>query len=195
MATITFPTDDEIKAAYVPYVQAVGEVSHAWNYLIESLGQVFAQVVAADRRIALAIWYSTDSDRSQIKMLKAAISASPTTRWLPRLPRAHEDLTWLVDKASSLAEDRNNAIHAPCSIYTSETGTEMGASFFNGNPRAKKLQGKKLLLEFAYCTHFAQRLTNFARSAETALAFEQYPWPERPALPVRGQKQPGKDQK
>src|SRR5438477_13006026 len=102
MATITFPTHEEIKAAYVPYVQAVGVVSHAWNYLIESLGQLFVQVATADRNIALAIWYSTGSDRSQISMLKAAITASPASRWLPRLPRAHEDLTWLVDKVISL---------------------------------------------------------------------------------------------
>jgi hypothetical protein len=183
---VKVPTDDEIRAIFDPYVAAVGRVSHAWNYLHERLGQLFVVVIGGDRRISLAVWYSTKSDRGQREMLEAAIRASSADRWLPRLPAARADLLWMLKETDHLAEIRNDAMHVPCSAYTSDKGTEMGAAFFNGNPRARKLLGKQIIQEFSWCEQCTENLTRFAMKAETALAFEQYPWPDRPPMPTRG---------
>jgi len=162
-------------------------VAHAWNYLHEKLGQLFVVISGADRDIALAIWYSTDSDRTQRSILKAAIAASVDRR--NELPKASEDLKWLLDRADEVAEQRNNAIHAPCSLYVGggeDSSTEMGASFIYGHPRARKLMGKTVLIEFDWCERYAETLTRFTLKLETAIAFaDQYPWPDRPSLPHR----------
>jgi hypothetical protein len=59
------PTEEQVRAAFEAYTLAVGKVAHAWNYLQEKLGQLFAVITGADRAIALAVWYSTDNDRAQ----------------------------------------------------------------------------------------------------------------------------------
>ena len=49
----------------------------------------------------------------------------------------------------------------------------MGAAFFNGNPRAKKLMGKELLVEFAWCEAYAETLSRFTEYAgEWRLRFQ-----------------------
>jgi hypothetical protein len=185
---VKWPTDEETKAAFEAYTLALGKVAHAWNYLHEKLGQLFVVISGADRNIALAIWYSTDSDRVQRGMLRAAVAATSGDRW-NALPKAHEHLKWLLDRADEVAEQRNNAIHAPCSLYIGggEAGSaEMGASFFHGHPRARKLQGKKVLIEFDWCERYAETLSVFTQKLETAIAFpERYPWPEKPLKPTR----------
>src|SRR5215472_4850499 len=143
---VRWPTDEERKAAFEAYTLAVGKVAHAWNYLHEKLGQVFWVVCGAEREIALAIWYSTHNDRTQRLMLRAAVLACKMDRW--PAPQARDDVMWLLDCADSLAEQRNNALHAPCSLYVGgaqDGGSVMGAAFFHGHPRAKKLIGKDLL--------------------------------------------------
>jgi hypothetical protein len=87
---------------------------------------------------------SVKSDRAQRDMLRAAVNATNSER-SKRLPKAPANLKWLLDRADALAEDRNNAVHAPCSLYLGGSVSEMGAAFFNGNPRAKNLMGKELL--------------------------------------------------
>jgi hypothetical protein len=62
----------------------------------------------------------------------------------------------------------------------------MGASFFHGHPRARRLKGVKILDEFDWCESYTEILSQFAMKAETGLAFaDRYPWPERPKLPTR----------
>jgi hypothetical protein len=187
---VKWPTDEERKTAFEVYTLAVGKVAHARNYLHEKLGQLFVVVSGADRGIALAIWYSTDSDRAQRWMLRAAAMACGSDRW-PN-PAAKDDTIWLLDRADSLAEQRNNAIHAPCSLFVGgekEGGSEMGASFFYGHPRARKLMGKSLLDEFDWCERYAETLSEFTEKVETGIAFAgRYPWPDRPSLPTRGRK-------
>jgi len=138
--------------------------------------------------VALAIWYSTKSDRAQRDMLRAAFTGATPRRW-KELPKALDDLKWLVDRVDEVAEERNNAIHAPCSLYirgSENGGSEMGAAFFNGNPRARNLKGKRLLAEFDWCERYAEALSRFTQELETAIAFpDRYPWPERPSRPAR----------
>jgi hypothetical protein len=185
---VRLPTDEETKAAFERYTLALGKVVHAWNYLHEKLGQLFVVLSGSDRNIALAIWYSTINDRAQRLMLRAAVMASGVNRW-PN-PSAKDDTIWLLDRADELADQRNNAIHAPCSLYiggAKDGGAEMGAAYFNGHPRARKLKNKSLLIEFDWCERYAETLSKFTLEIETGLAFaERYPWPDKPCLPVRG---------
>jgi hypothetical protein len=59
----------------------------------------------------------------------------------------------------------------------------MGAAFFNGHPRARKLMGIELLVEFAWCEAYAEALSRFAEMLAVAIAFpDRFSWPERPKL-------------
>jgi hypothetical protein len=185
---VTWPSDEEIKTAFHAYTLAVGKVAFAWNFLHERLGRLFVAVTGMDREIAFGIWYSTDSDRTKQLMLKGAILAAKKDRWLPRLPKARDDLIWLTDRVIGLGEARNNAIHAPCTLLTDWDGSEMGASFFSGHERAKKLLGKDILVEFDWCEAWSEDLSRFCERAETAINFERYSWPDKPAQPNRRQK-------
>ena len=189
---VEWPSDEETRSAFEAYTLAVGKVAHAWNYLHERLARLFCVVVRAeDPAISLAIWYSTTNERTQRDMLKAAFDASNAERWKP-FPAAADDFDWLLDKLNTLAGIRNNAIHAPCSLYIGggDAGSlEMGASFFQGHPRAKELQGRRILTELAWCEDYAENLTRFVAKLESAIASTAgYPWPSRPPLPSRPSK-------
>ena len=175
-------TFEETKKAFDAYVAAVGKVAHAWNYLHEKLGVLFIAVTGMERNLALSIWYSVRSDLAQREMLKAAVSATNAQR-SEKLPKAPEDLKWLLDRAQEVANARNDAVHAPCSLYLGGTVSEMGASYFNGNPRAKNLVGKELLVEFAWCEGYAETLSRFAEMLANAVAFpDRFQWPEQPKI-------------
>ena len=47
----------------------------------------------------------------------------------------------------------------------------MGVSYFNGNPRAKNLVGKELLVGFAWCEGHAATLSRYAEMLGNAVAF------------------------
>ena len=154
----------------------------------KKLGQLFVVVLDTDRELALSVWYSTDSDRTQRNMLQAATRAANTNRWL-NASDAKAEIHWLLKSADDLAIKRNDAVHAPASLYSDSEGSEMGAAWLNGHPRARNLQGKKLLTEFRWFELWAETLSRFSEEVQTALSFpERYPWPARPLLPTRGQK-------
>jgi hypothetical protein len=191
---VPIPPDSEIAATFLAYAAAVGRVAHAWNYLQERLAQIFVSVTAADRSIALAIWYSTENDRAQRKMLEAAITVSPGDRWKLVSSEVKNDLKWLLDRANELAEERNNAIHAPCSLVIADNTPVIGAPYYAANPRARKLIGRTLLTEFEWCEQSAETLTRYADMITTALNYpSHYTWPERPRLPTRGPKKTPQD--
>jgi hypothetical protein len=184
---------EAVETAFGEYQLAVGKVAHAWNVLHESLGVLFVTVSAADKvpawaepRVALAIWYAAKSDRVQRDMLRAAVNAN-SRRW-EKLPKALDDLKWLLDRCDELAEHRNNAVHAPCAVYIGGNDPpEMGPAYFAAqNPRAKNLVGKELLVEFAWCERYAQTLREFIQRLENSIRLpDRYPWPDRPSKPTR----------
>jgi hypothetical protein len=107
---------EELRAAIEAYCAKVGEVVYEWNDLHEKLAQLFAIVRDGDRQKALAKWYSLDTDRAQRKKLRNAVDNARADFW-KKLPETRGDLTWLLAGVNELAEDRHDAIHAPCSIY------------------------------------------------------------------------------
>jgi hypothetical protein len=98
-------------------------------------------------------------------MLRCAITETTSGRW-KNSPRAPDDLKWLLDRADKLANDRNNAIHAPCSLYLWGDGSSevMAAvrSANAGNRRAKNLEGRDLLIEIRWCAAHVVCLGQFA---------------------------------
>ena len=188
-ATKTFPTHDEMQATFDAYAAAVGRLAYHWNLLHEKFGRLFAVVTGMDRQIAFAIWYSTDSDRTQQSMLKAAIIAG-FYRWLnTKPPHATDDLIWLMNEANSLADYRNTAVHMPVNLYINiVTGgpAEMGPAWLQGHPRAKRSMGKRLLDELKWYDVWAETLIRFTDAAEHSLQFVHEPWPEKPQRPSHG---------
>lgn len=182
---ILMPSDEEMKVIFEAYALAVGKVAHSWNFLLERLGRIFELVMDAEESMALAVWWSTESDRVQLLMLQSAILASPEDRWMPRLPKARKELKWLADTVLRLSNSRNDAIHAPCSLMIDADYADMAASYVSGHRRAKNLRGKQLLIEFDWCERWAEELARFTEKVQTALSHESYPWPERPEKPTR----------
>jgi hypothetical protein len=198
---VTWPSDEESVRVFEAYTLAVGKVAHAWNYLHEKLALLFCAVVRAeDRAVPLAIWYSTTNERAQRLMLRDAFEASraPSVvlpkvanridRW-EAFPKAASDFKWLDKSLDALSGARNNAIHAPCSLYVGggdAGGSVMGAAFLQGHPRAVEIRGKRILLEFDWCERYAETLTRFVTKVESAIVSNAgYPWPSRPTLPSR----------
>lgn len=187
MAVIRRPTNKEIEGVWKPYISAVGRVAHSWNFLQESLALLFAAIMETER-FALAVWYSSNDDRTQRHMLRAAIDCLPHANW-PQFPTAKEDILWLLNEADKVGNKRNDAIHGPCSIKVNKKGFEIAPAYFLGNPRARSLKGKDILKEFRWCELCADVLSTYARDMTTSLTWhEPRAWPDRPLMPTLGQR-------
>ena len=103
-------------------MRAVGLVVYEWNDLHEKLARLFALIREGDRQETLREWYAIRSDTGQREKLRCAITKTMSGRW-KKSPRAPDDLKWLLDRVDRLASDRNNAIHAPCSLYLRGDGS------------------------------------------------------------------------
>jgi hypothetical protein len=107
------PSSQQIEKAFAPYALEIGQLARAWNALHDTLGRIFSQIVSpGNYNISGAIWYSTPSDAAQRKMLKAAYLAWGAIDTKTH-PRAKEDIKWLIGQVQALADQRNDAIHAP----------------------------------------------------------------------------------
>jgi hypothetical protein len=59
----------------------------------------------------------------------------------------------------------------------------MGAAFYDGHPRARRLEGTDLLVEFAWCAAYALTLSRFTEMLAVAIAFPKLrAWPQRPEV-------------
>jgi hypothetical protein len=173
------PPDDELNAAFTPYIVAVGEVVNSWNKLQEQLNLVFVAISGMPKDMATSIWHSLRSDSLQRDMLLAAIAAIPQDG---RLAIILSNLTTLVKHANELAPDRNNAIHAPVSLALDNGKLVPFPVHFHGNRLAKRLLDKNIILEFNRCRDEANVLKEYADKIETALRFPSYALPDKPAL-------------
>ena len=186
MAVIKAPPPDRIEKVFEPYAREVGKLVAAWNQLQERLGELFSTIVSKDHPgIALAVWYSTQSDRTQREMLRGAKEASAAAGLLNE--RAASDIKWLLDRSEELAHQRNDALHAPVAFYTDQDGTKLMTEYFFGNPRASNLKDKNLSDEFSWYEKKATCLSGFALRCSICLRNADFPWIERPQLPNRGE--------
>lgn len=182
---IRLPTYEEEVEAFEAYALAVGKVVHEWNFLMERSAQLFHIATGLQASVAYRMWYSNDSDRTQLHILQGAIAGTGLEKWHSRSPQAKNDLKWLVDTIIALHDIRNNAVHAPCQLATDADGTVMAASYFTLHRRAKNLRGKPMLVELDWCERWAECLSIFTIQATKAISDPSQPWPERPGKPDR----------
>lgn len=182
--------------AFRPLAIELGWLTYEWNRLHESLGEIFANVIAGPYldsgdmvRPPLAAWHTLTNERTQREMLRAAIKS----RYLlnePK-PKIHGEISWVLDKLEALASKRNDAIHAPLAFTNvsdlEAEGVEILPFYFLGNPRAIGLKDKSLLEEFKWYRNHLEKLADYAESLIFAMKFSEYTWPDRPQLPPRGQ--------
>jgi hypothetical protein len=186
VAIIRETSPERIKKLLEPYARDVGKLVAAWNQLQEHLGELFSIIVRKDYPgVALAIWHSTQSDRSQRQMLGAAKEAAFFSCLLNE--RAKNDIKWLLDRSDELAHQRNDAIHAPIAFYTDQDGTQLVTEYFFGNPRASSLKDKKLSEEFSWYEKKTTILSGFALRIAVCLRSPEILWLARPPLPNRGE--------
>lgn len=182
--------------AFRPLAIELGWLTYEWNRLHESLGEIFANVIAAEYlnrgdmvRPPLAAWHALTNERAQRQMLSAALDS----RYLliePK-PKIHGEISWVLGKLEALAGKRNDAIHAPLAFVNvsdlEAEGVEILPFYFLGNPRATGLRDKSLLEEFKWYRNHLEGLADYAGSLIFAMKFSDYTWPDRPQLPPRGQ--------
>jgi hypothetical protein len=184
---VKLPTNEEIDAAtaaFEPYFAALGQVAHAWNHLQEEFAELFCSVTGLGNSMGLAIWHSLRSDRAQREMVRAAIRAAAADEgWTEKFPQARQDVEWALDEANRIAERRNRAIHAPCSVAVGVEDFEIVPWAFSGNRLAKKLVGKDVLQEFKWYEESAKTLKQYIREAHVVLFNGRTPWPDKPQMP------------
>jgi len=176
---------------YEPYALSLGKLIHSWNHLHGALGYLLWMILSVqDGSVPLAIWNSATSDHAQRQMLKAATSASRNTGRFKSLPRAADDIEWLIQEVEKIRHGRNDAIHAPLGVTKTRDGED---SFIItpwdafGSLRAKSLVGKDLLKEFDWYRAKSDVLSSHSILMGACLAFpKRHPWPNRPLLPTLG---------
>ena len=166
---------------FQPYAKALGEVSLAWNDFNMVLSSVFGTALKIPNlMVADALWSALTSDRAQRDMLRAVINLKVIGHHIPTKIRS--EFKWVLDKADSLEEARNNALHSP---LLSDQGSVF-AWHQLGHQRAKKLANKDLLKEFGWFYDTAITLRQYIELLGDAIKHPTEPLPERPILPNRG---------
>ncbi len=186
------PSEKMMDRTFAPFAMEIGKLTRSWNMLQENLGEIFARIVNdANRNIPLAVWYSTQNDRAQREMLRRAYASFGAIN-SRRHPRAKKDIKWLLDRCDSLADQRNDALHAPLVLAASEANKtiEVVPSYFLGNPRALKLNNKNILEELRWYRESAETLRQYALSIWFYLGRDDKSWPEKPLMPTLGQIHP-----
>lgn len=186
------PSENTIDNAFAPFAMEIGKLTRSWNILQENLGEIFAQIVNdTNHNIPLAVWYSTHNDRAQREMLRRAYASFGAIN-NRRHPMAKEDIKWLLDRCDSLADQRNDALHAPLMLAISESNKtiEVMPAYFLGNPRALKLKNKNILEELRWYRESAETLREYALSIGFYLGQDGTSWPEKPLMPTLGQTHP-----
>lgn len=180
------PTAAQYRRAFRPYGAAIGDLVYSWNSLHQKLAILFELVVKSpSRKMGMAIWYSTDSDFTQRKMLRAAVEKC-TQLSAPQ----RDDITWALNKIDdSLRHNRNDALHSPFVFMVVGAGFSVIPDFTSDSPRAQSLWRntrttldlKKSLREY---NQLCSTLSEFFGSiCYSILAPAARKWPDRPALP------------
>jgi hypothetical protein len=166
---------------FLPYAKAIGEMTLAWNDFHMVLSSLFDTATKIpNRMIPTAVWNSQKADRTQRDMLKALIDLDVLDHCLR--PEIRKEIGWILERATSLEDLRNDAIHAP---LLEETDGKVYAWYQLGNTRAKKLAKKDLLNEFGWFYDTIIVLREYAAKLERIMWNSSEPVPVRPDLPNR----------
>lgn len=161
----------------------------------------------------VGIWNSSVYDRPKREMLRGIMVPLVTSDFL-EFSNFEEDIRWILDEADRIEEIRNNAVHAPLihnynefdvsPMYPASQDRRKYKTVFVGagkiipnvlmsNRRALRIAKRHsddLLRELRWARDASAVLRDFALRIAWALLYEPAPWPRRPSLPGRGQKNP-----
>jgi hypothetical protein len=180
---IVRPTAEGLARKFKPYAVELGYLVYSWGRLQEVLGRLFWVLSGiSNGHHALAIWYAVPSDRTQREMLRALVESKHSSR-LNEYPRAKADLIWMINRANSLADQRNDAIHSPFILIVNYRSTKLRSAHLDGHPRAIKLKDKDLKVEFRHYADSVDVLSLFGEAALRSLRKVDPAWPDRPLLP------------
>ena len=187
----------ERRRLFAPYANELGWLIYEWNRLQEALGELFTAIVTPKHHsLGVGIWHSITSDRAQREMLAAANSTLRKKQGAKVADdtKAADDIKWLLNRVTELADKRNDAVHAPL-VFVAESGAlQLMPLFFLGNPRAAKLENKNLLQEFAWYRGHASALASFAENVRYAITRpEHFGWPAGRQLCHRSGKRKRRD--
>lgn len=191
---------------FAPYVKAIGQFALAWNDLHLRLGFLFDLILGSlPHNVAQSIWNSSNQDRATRKMLEAILDEIPL-RWLSGFPDAQEDVEWILNRANSLEDLRNDVMHSPVwamgykpseapslgNLLLQDVPLRVDTVWITGNKRAAKFEGKDFLKEIKWGRDATLIVRDFAVDVHSALRSPAKPgsWPKRPAMPNRGQRKP-----
>ncbi|MGC2776353.1 MAG: hypothetical protein WA418_12060 [Bradyrhizobium sp.] len=179
---VKWPGWEDLDKRFEPYAIQLGWLVYSWNALHENLGGLFWVLTGLQNgKIPQAIWYSVTNDRTQRDMVKAVASVVLADG------KQKEDILWVLSKAQSFEERRNNALHNPFTFMIDAEGPRLSSKWFQGHARAEKLKDKDLLQEFQWYGRSANTLAIFTRRMSVSLRDPtQFSWPERPELPTLG---------
>ena len=112
---------DGVREEAKPYLIEIGLVALAWNDLHEKLAELFWRVMhISNGHIPLAIWHELRDDRIQRRVLRVAASNGLGAWVLPHDERPERwiktgisKFDWLLTEVDTLANSRNNFLHAP----------------------------------------------------------------------------------
>jgi len=179
---------------FEPYVIALGKFALAWNDLQYNLCGLFSIVTLEEppragdaiNFVPAYIWHAIKSDRSQLDMLRAAITTSKLSKGNDLI----ECGTWLCARVTSLEDRRNDIMHSALMLANFGTDTvQVVPNTFLKHPRAKKLEDAvDLLDEFRSARHTAILLSDYAEELTRVAMNPHLPWPSKPSLQGRQQK-------
>lgn len=145
----------------------------------------------------LAIWHALKNDAAQRDILEAAAKEARENReYESELgKKLIEEIHWINVRSREIADLRDDALHSP---LWGEGGIRNRVLPVTGlgHVRAQKLMDAEskrgLLTEFRWCRDAALVLTDYVRDIDDVLSGRvRKPWPQRPALPNRGQTKSG----
>jgi len=183
--------DKKWRDIYGPVATELGHAVIAWNRMHDNLGLLFTQVLGLKAKeptkmlAALAVWHSSDNDR----IMREALLEAAAARFSGRRKAIFEDIKWLVDRARSLAADRNTAVHALFKIIEESDGSfKVVPDADSGHPKSLKLKNADLVAEFKSYALCATLLSHHAEMIAGHLwNSHEYAWRERPVLPPKWQ--------
>jgi hypothetical protein len=191
-----WPLPKQLRQASRVYATRLGQLIFAWNNLHDNLSKLFELAVdSPSRKIGVSIWYSTESDFAQRKMLRAAIER--TTK-LSKPQR--DDIIWMLNRIDeSLRHHRNDAIHSPYVFIQHFSDTSRILVIpdpSSDSPRAKSLMNKGAQNLKAYLeenTELAELLNDYAADMFKAILNPSgRRWPNKPELPHARRKKIGR---
>lgn len=177
--------------AFRPYVVALGQIALAWNGLHTEMAVLFAAIMGGGfSNQFFAVWHAIKNDRAQRDMLLAATKSLADRKSNQEREALIEAVTWICEKANTVEDKRNDALHSPLWGYRRGLSGEAVVTPVTGlgHERAEKLATRKsLLAEFRWCRDASIVIADYVWALQRFLSGRTHSWPETPSLPNRGE--------